>query len=56
MRRPGWRKERGTQLGASRSRPRVRESSAWTMDLVLDLTIFRAVIMFINEWATIPGY
>ena len=43
MRRPGWRKERGTQQGARRSTPPVAEISASTNLATFFLTVFRAV-------------
>ena len=46
MRRPGWRKERGTHAGASRSKPPVRESSAATLDFVLPLVVLSWVTVF----------
>src|SRR5260221_7818324 len=39
MRNPGWRKERGTQVGASLNKPPVSDSSASTIDRVLVFTV-----------------
>src|SRR5436189_675321 len=57
MRRPGWRNERGTQVGLSLSNPPVRESSASTIDFVLVLTVFSwlVVLMLIKGVAKIAA-
>src|SRR5260370_37362587 len=54
MRRPGCRKERGTQVGARRSRPPVRASSASTGDLVVVLKVLRERVFML--WAELNRY
>src|ERR1039458_8488490 len=48
MRRPGWRKERGTQLGARRNRTPVACRAASTRDLTFLVTVLSEVMVFIG--------